>query len=1656
MSDLKPSFSITELLNAIAGNGVVPPGLVPGFELINNCDTRVISSFLEDLAILVLGIFSSSNIRGFFVTVLAFCKKVMSIDCVFLDLYSSFRNMFLNQFAEIHVEFFDTEDWTFPSLETLKQYFSQGVDYTISSSSTLSSFFKQLTGTKLYQFLTRATRWIIGFLFAKSISMPFSSSFVQLVIGKDKDAAETYDPVNFFSGVVSFLSELKVVSSNWLSGLPLYGVDSTYELNEQLLEFEKGDLITSSFFFNGTAKGHKAAIDLLARVDILEKKINDYGVKIPVTNSKISQESYRFHAINMKGRILDVRRRVVAEIGGKHKRVEPFSYTLIGDPGVGKSILNDFIIQVAAEILDLSTECAIYMKSPEDAYDSTYQLSNWAYVLDDFGNKNPDFTMNDPLTNAIFEYVNTHTIHAVKANVDEKGKFPMLPMIVAFTANKPDHYVSKVFMESFAVLRRMGIRIRVVLDDPNATDGRLNFRCFRSAFNDPKTRYFPWKFLVSVPTKDGFVLCSHPILVEARKTRPDGDQHVAFDSLMQFLRETMREHFGRIDEKNMDINSNVEHCFFCENQIFDRNSHLCPIDTNPFNNPFDLSDEPVKLKPKSAVVVQFPKLNYQDKAEQFVRGLKMFKYVMLEYPKIPFMADAVSRLFFFRHLQSILDFVFKIRVANVFVKAIVPLIAHLLFYFDKMLEVGVYFGAILCVFVAVCLSGAVSVSQIYLFYIYVFAIVFLVCIPLFSKSKLFLFLNQHRDFITDLKVHGVTTKSYFYVFDYYQQKRALRDRNILVHIIFGTGALYFLSKIVSSFFGNNPPKRGTFRAEGNVTLGCPVDSNGSQPLNSGIIPNITSEVYKRIPYVFPAVEEGKAFAQGVRSRTGVDLESFKKVLKGLNIMIKFDRGTKGNFDSCTSSPCTAWRYKEFIFFPFHFLDKVMSDPPGVMYSLMPRRDNKTILIPISFRRENIVYNEMLDMAAIFVGSAWGRVPKHWDDFFFSTSDMYSIPKTVSSATIFSRPQDFSFVENFLLYSETLYPGIRGSVDIGWNYENVQTKSGDCGALVAINWVGRFVIVGFHVARHVEEPIGIARRLSTTDMDLLIENFVNKHPIRLAVNSPFLPEPLCHNEIQMDPIHLRSEINNYRKANIVMEAIGTFPHIPKISYKSEIEKSPLYDYFVKDFHSFGGANIGPPKFDGNKTLLGGWESPFTKMFDKQHLQENNLSFETYKFACQDYVYGFKSRGYFEYFRSKFGDYRFLTLNEALNGMKEFDYVGPLNRQTSAGWRFRGKKSQYLDEFYVDGMNQVQLNRQAQEAFDQLWKSFEEGGPMNQLFFATLKDEARDTAKFARVFFVGDFLFCLLSKMVTGFMYEFIMRFKDASECMVGVNCASPEWGKLAKRLSRFGLNNVIAGDYTGYDIYNKANTIWSASQYVFMEICENLGASERNLKLIHNYFSACPWHFVAIFGDVFLPDGGVKSGDFLTSLENSVQNSINMRWCFYASFPDSPLGTFQKHVELATFGDDDIFGVSTAALEFFNFETIVENMKKINWIYTSENKDGSSYRSKSLLEANFLKRKFVYSEELQIWLAPLEEKSILKSLCWTLPSKKVSVEHQLSGVLMSANLEWWMHGRKVFDSYHPRLMECAEKFKLQHLGLVLKSYDEITESYREGSFATHFT
>jgi len=138
----------------------------------------------------------------------------------------------------------------------------------------------------------------------------------------------------------------------------------------------------------------------------------------------------------------------------------------------------------------------------------------------------------------------------------------------------------------------------------------------------------------------------------------------------------------------------------------------------------------------------------------------------------------------------------------------------------------------------------------------------------------------------------------------------------------------------------------------------------------------------------------------------------------------------------------------------------------------------------------------------------------------------------------------------------------------------------------------------------------------------------------------------------------------------------------------------------------------------------------------------------------------------------------------------------------------------------------------------------------------------------------------------------------------------------------------------------------------------------------------------------------------------------------------------------------------------------DHLAKAGITYTSADKVSELTRFVSIDEVTYLKRRFVWSDEVQQYLAPLEEASIAKSLHCYMKRKNCTdpIEGICGNAMDSALREYMRHGKEVYERRKEQLQKIADVHDIhQYLALSFKgnlpSYETMLSFYLNGEPTT---
>jgi len=404
-------------------------------------------------------------------------------------------------------------------------------------------------------------------------------------------------------------------------------------------------------------------------------------------------------------------------------------------------------------------------------------------------------------------------------------------------------------------------------------------------------------------------------------------------------------------------------------------------------------------------------------------------------------------------------------------------------------------------------------------------------------------------------------------------------------------------------------------------------------------------------------------------------------------------------------------------------------------------------------------------------------------------------------------------------------------------------------------------------------------------------------------------------------------------------------------------------------------------------------------------------------------------------------RILTFEEAVIGLPEEKYCKSIPRGTSAGYPYilkekpgcRGK-----ERFFGKGVDFDLTTKecaQLKEECDAIIEKARDGVRSEVIYVDFLKDETRKHERVrqgnTRLISAAPVAYTIVCRM---YFLSFVMAVMSAHLLVgigVGINCYSEDWDLLARSLNSKG-SNVIAGDFKGFDTSH-------------FEVLANYV-----LYVIEQYYNGCePSVREVLFTDLtnsvhIIRDliyqwcaGRLPSGHPLTAVFSSFMNRILYVACWVVLHPNGAAGLsdFDRHVYLATYGDDSVASVSDWALEFYNYRTIAKTMSTFGYTYTDEMKDSEEEGplARNLSQVTFLKRGFRFEPMIGRHIAPLRLVAIIEMLYWTQRGyngaeiSRTNVENALR--------ELSLHERFVFEEWAPKVLSASRELLDFHPAIV---------------------
>ncbi len=686
--------------------------------------------------------------------------------------------------------------------------------------------------------------------------------------------------------------------------------------------------------------------------------------------------------------------------------------------------------------------------------------------------------------------------------------------------------------------------------------------------------------------------------------------------------------------------------------------------------------------------------------------------------------------------------------------------------------------------------------------------------------------------------------------------------------------------------------------------------------------------------------------------------------------------------------------------------------------------------------KSLVYMDNYRDIAIFV--AHSLVPKRDISKYFAKRGVY----TEATGTLIGRDPRYGTVQYNTIHGITL----RDEYEDSWGshpykgpatfgLSTILTMDGDCGSLLVAHTPKGHFVTGIHRAGNVERMvIGVLIYYE----DLM--GFLEKIPtLAVSAGTP----KLAHTVQSLHPKSVFNYIQDGTAA--VYGSISDF----KTNQRSRVCATIMRDYLVKyenypvDYRSpqlkgykpfyIAALGLTKPITDFNETLLRNCASSFYKDILK-NLPEGEISTLVHKY----------------------------DLFTCVNGAAGIAFVDGINRSTSMGYPYCTSKRKFLKQLPPtrDLCEPVEFTEEIQEEFFRYLETYKTSQRAYPVYKATLKDEAVSHNKYligkTRVFGSAPIVYILIQRMFFLSSVRLIQTHKMAFECAVGVIATTREWELFYNKLNIFPYK--FAGDFKLFD-KQMCPLVMLLAYWILIRINMQSGNyTAEDEKTMWGIATDTAYPFMLYNGDFVQFSGSNPSGQSLTVIINSLVNSLYLRYTYVILYRENVdnfasdeeiLASFQQHVMLFVYGDDN--QISTD-LPWFNFANVQRVFQSVGITYTPPTKDDSTYDFMEMEDIDFLKRSYKYDDNLQAIVAPLSIDSINKMLTTWVASDSVSPEVQALATISSAIREYFFHGREIFEEKREMFIRLLVHLNLQH-GVnttILPTYEMLIERYNDAS------
>jgi hypothetical protein len=392
---------------------------------------------------------------------------------------------------------------------------------------------------------------------------------------------------------------------------------------------------------------------------------------------------------------------------------------------------------------------------------------------------------------------------------------------------------------------------------------------------------------------------------------------------------------------------------------------------------------------------------------------------------------------------------------------------------------------------------------------------------------------------------------------------------------------------------------------------------------------------------------------------------------------------------------------------------------------------------------------------------------------------------------------------------------------------------------------------------------------------------------------------------------------------------------------------------------------------------------------------------------------------------------VTLEVAQNGHPEDFFMRSMSMSTSAGFGWKGNKRANAVPLPLSFKEDAYMpTHEVKDQVIEVITDYVKDRNYGPILYAQLKDEPRPLEKVrqakTRVFAMAPYHMTLVQRMFLMPFYSLMVEHGDVFCSAVGINMHSEDVDDFVNNLRNFS-DHLMEGDYGGFDT-SMPFDIGLVANTVVYRVLENFGYNKEALQCVQGLLSDNMMPLIKMCQDLFYAPSFQPSGKYATAEDNSLRGLVMLMYAWAVKC--TPLGKghklntttgyklddFFQHVRPVVYGDDMLAAVKSGALRHYNNLTYQAFCKQVYGLdFTNAEKTSEMSKSLTINTASFLKRTFYYRQDLGHWVARLDRKSIMKTICYRLPSKSVTSTEQMIDASVSALRElFFWHPQKDYE------------------------------------------